>query len=46
MASKNKKNKARNSYLLNGADKLDCRMKRTMYYTKRQRNRWKLQKIK
>ena len=37
MASENKKRKARNSYLLNGADKKDCRMKRYMYFTKRAR---------
>lgn len=39
MASKNKKNKAKNSYLYNGADKLDGRLKKTMYFTKRQRNK-------
>ena len=39
MASENKKRKARNSYLYNGADKSDCKMKRIMYYTKRQRNK-------
>lgn len=38
MASENKKKKAKNSYLHNGADKLDGRLKRTMYFTKRQRN--------
>lgn len=43
MASENKKNKAKNSPLINGADKEDCRMKRVMYYTKRDRN--KLKKI-
>lgn len=37
MASKNKKKKAKNSFLYNGADKLDCKMKRIMYFTKRQR---------
>ena len=41
MASENKKRKARNSYLYSGADKLDCKMKRTMYYTKRQRKKLK-----
>ena len=35
MASENKKRKARNSYLHNGTDKKDCRMKRYMYFTKR-----------
>lgn len=38
MASENKKRKARNSYLYNGADKIDGKMKRIMYFTKRQRN--------
>lgn len=37
MASENKKRKARNSYLYNGGDKHDCKMKRIMYFTKRQR---------
>lgn len=37
MSSVNKKRKARNSYLHNGADKWDIKMKRTMYFTKRQR---------
>lgn len=37
MASENKKRKAKNSYLLNGADKIDGKMKRIMYFTKRQR---------
>lgn len=37
MASKNKKKKARNSYLHNGGEKLDGKMKRTMYFTKHQR---------
>lgn len=35
MASQNKKQK--NSYPYNGADKRDCKMKRIMYFTKRQR---------
>lgn len=39
MESENKKRKARNSYLHNGADKKDCRMKRHMYFTKRTRKR-------
>lgn len=38
MASENKKHKAKNSYLNNGGDKLDDKMKRIMYFTKRQRN--------
>lgn len=33
MASKNKKNKAKNSYLMRGADRLDLKMKRIAYYT-------------
>lgn len=37
MASQNKKNKAKNSYLINGGEKEDGRMKRVFYYTKRQR---------
>ncbi len=37
MASKNKKRKAKNSYLINGADKIDGKMKRILYFTKRQR---------
>lgn len=37
MASENKKRKAKNSYLISGADKIDGRMKRIMYFTKRQR---------
>ena len=39
MASLNKKRKAKNSYLHNGADKKDDKLKRFMYYTKRQRNK-------
>lgn len=38
MASEDKKRKAKNSYLYNGGDKKDCKMKRIMYFTKRQRN--------
>ncbi len=37
MTSKNKKRKAKNSYLYNGGDKIDGKMKRIMYFTKRQR---------
>ena len=37
MASENKKRKAKNSYLYNGADKIDGKLKRIMSYTKRQR---------
>ena len=37
MASKNKKRKAKNSYLINGADKIDGKMKRILYFTKRRR---------
>ncbi len=39
MASKNKKNKAKNSYLMRGAYRLDLKMKRITYYTKRDRNK-------
>lgn len=39
MSSQNKKNKARNSYLYNGGDKIDGHMKRCLYYTKRQRKK-------
>lgn len=39
MASKSKKRKAKNSYLHNGADKHDGKLKRIMYFTKRQRNK-------
>ena len=41
MTSQNKKSKARNSYFVSGADKLDIKMKRRLYYTKRQRNKIK-----
>lgn len=41
MASQNKKKKAKNSYMLNGGEKCDLRLKRIMYYTKRERNRLK-----
>lgn len=37
MASENKKRKAKNSYLHNGGDKCDMKMKRIMYFAKRQR---------
>ena len=37
MASQNKKNKARNSFVMNGGEKLDGKGKRWMYFTKRQR---------
>lgn len=39
MASESKKRKAKNSYLYNGGDKEDMKMKRIMYFTKRQRNK-------
>jgi len=39
MTSENKKRKAKNSYLHNGADKLDGKLKGIMYFTKRQRNK-------
>lgn len=38
MASENKKRKAKNSYLYNGGDKHDEKMKRIMYFTKRKRS--------
>ena len=41
MASENKKRKAKNSYIHNGADKKDFKMKRYMYFTKRDRGRLK-----
>jgi len=41
MASNAKKHKAKNSYLENGADKKDLKLKRTMYFTKRNRNQLK-----
>ena len=41
MASENKKRKAKNSYCNNGGEKWDCKMKRIMYFTKRQRNKYK-----
>ena len=41
MASQNKKRKAKNSYLYNGGDKVDLKMKRIMYFTKRQRKKLK-----
>lgn len=39
MSSENKKRKAKNSYILNGAEKHDCKFKRVMYFTKRQREK-------
>ena len=39
MASQNKKKKANNSHLHNGADKADGKLKREMYYTKRERQK-------
>lgn len=41
MASMNKKRKAKNSYLTNGFDKHDGRMKRYAYFTKRLRKKIK-----
>lgn len=41
MTSQNKKRKAKNSYLHNGGDKCDYKMKRIMYFTKRQRQKLK-----
>lgn len=39
MASENKKRKARNSYIYNGGEKDDTKMKRIMYFNKRKRNK-------
>ena len=40
MASKNKKNKAKNSYIINGGEKPGIsRWKRVQYFTKQERNR-------
>lgn len=39
MASESKKRKAKNSYMHNGGDKCDKKMKRIMYFTKRQRKK-------
>lgn len=39
MASENKKRKAKNSYIYNGGDKCDKKIKHVMYFTKRQRNK-------
>ncbi len=41
MASENKKRKAKNSYLYNGGDKVDNKIKGLTYFTKRQRNKSK-----
>ena len=41
MASQNKKRKAKNSYMTNGGEKLDRKIKRIMYYIKRQRKKLK-----
>ena len=41
MASQNKKRKAKNSYIHNGEDKFDGKIKRVMYFTKRQRKKLK-----
>lgn len=38
MVSENKKRKAKNSYMFNGGEKTDGRMKRIFCYTKRNRN--------
>lgn len=42
MTSQSKKNKARNSYFYNGAEKTTDKMKRRLYYNKRLRNKIKL----
>lgn len=41
IGNQNKKKKAKNSYMVNGGEKCDLRLKRIMYYTKRERNRLK-----
>lgn len=42
MASKNKKNKAKNSYMYDGGEKIkDGTLKRLYYFTKAQRNKLK-----
>ena len=41
MASNNKKNKAKNSFLYNGGDKHDDKISGITYFTKRQRNKLK-----
>lgn len=41
MTSEKKKNKARNSYFHNGAEKTTDKMKRRLYYNKRLRNKVK-----
>ena len=41
MASQNKKRKYKNSYMTNGREKLDGKMKRIMYYTKKKRKKLK-----
>lgn len=42
MTSEKKKNKARNSYFYNGAEKTTDKMKRRLYYNKKLRNKIKL----
>ena len=41
MTSESKKNKARNSYFHNGAEKTTDKMKRSFYYNKKLRNKIK-----
>ena len=41
MASENKKRKAKNSYIVDGGEKADAKMKRFYYYTKRNRKKVK-----
>jgi len=43
MASQNKKNKAKNSYITNGYDKKDGKWKRYAYFTKRNRSNIKME---
>lgn len=42
MASRNKKNKARNSYMENGGERRDDKMKHINYYKKRDRQKLKV----
>lgn len=41
MTSENKKRKAKNSYINNGGEKDDIKLKRLSYYNKRKRNKIK-----
>ena len=39
MTSENKKKKARNSFLMNGGERTDTKLRRINYFKKRDRNR-------